>query len=500
MEHPWLPQKKEAVTVSDTTVPCRVQRINDICYNVTEPHKYAKQKLDLFVPLLQDDAEIGDEVIASLRSPKPVQPQVVPLTPLPCIIFIHGGGWKRFGRKTHANVGRAFAERGFVTAVISYRLSSVGIVDLVRLYTPFALIAGLATWGVIGTDSLLARGSVAAAFLVPIVAPLVWSTLWWVAAGCESVKHPDHVRDASLATAWVAAHASIVGGDPHRIYLVGHSAGGHIAALMALQPHRWLASALPDYPTRLRGVALLSGVYSARMLSQQDIVNTTVEDELASAFVRDVAGAQALLQQVAGGVEKLAGASSVHGSSRLIPVPEELHVAAIAAEKANADTASSPNSKWSRSWCGHVTHGVVALLLWPSSVFRKLYFLRAAFGNNASAWSAAFPCGADVRSGIAELRATPSLPPILLVNAQFDVGLGRHSDLLQAQLVAAGARYVERVTLRYANHFDYVVGMGRLRGSIALPLITNFFRQADALTQQVRDGDAGCPAAAAVAV
>lgn len=47
------------------------------------------------------------------------------------------------------------------------------------------------------------------------------------------VKFPQFLDDGALAVAWVQKHAQEFGGDPHRIVLMGHSAGGHEAAFLA---------------------------------------------------------------------------------------------------------------------------------------------------------------------------------------------------------------------------------------------------------------------------
>jgi acetyl esterase/lipase len=46
--------------------------------------------------------------------------------------------------------------------------------------------------------------------------------------------HPAQVEDVAAAFAWVVRNISQYGGDPSRIYLSGHSAGAHLAALLAL--------------------------------------------------------------------------------------------------------------------------------------------------------------------------------------------------------------------------------------------------------------------------
>jgi acetyl esterase/lipase len=45
---------------------------------------------------------------------------------------------------------------------------------------------------------------------------------------------PDHLVDAKLALAWVRAHIAEYGGDPARVVVTGGSAGGHLAAMVAL--------------------------------------------------------------------------------------------------------------------------------------------------------------------------------------------------------------------------------------------------------------------------
>ncbi len=47
-------------------------------------------------------------------------------------------------------------------------------------------------------------------------------------------KWPRHVLDCKLALAWVKRHIAEYGGDPSLVFLSGGSAGGHLAALVAL--------------------------------------------------------------------------------------------------------------------------------------------------------------------------------------------------------------------------------------------------------------------------
>ncbi len=48
------------------------------------------------------------------------------------------------------------------------------------------------------------------------------------------VKSPAFVRDGARAVVWVHRHIAAYGGDPDRIFLMGHSAGAQIATMLAL--------------------------------------------------------------------------------------------------------------------------------------------------------------------------------------------------------------------------------------------------------------------------
>jgi acetyl esterase/lipase len=116
----------------------------------------------------------------------------------PVIVFFYGGGWSAGEKSEYAFAGYALAAQGFVTIVPDYRVY-------------------------------------------------------------PEVRFPEFVDDAALALRWAQDNAARYGGDPHRIVLVGHSAGAHIAMLAALDPH-YGAKAGFD-PRAVRGVAGLAGPY-----------------------------------------------------------------------------------------------------------------------------------------------------------------------------------------------------------------------------------------------
>ena len=73
------------------------------------------------------------------------------------------------------------------------------------------------------------------------------------------VKHPEHVKDVARAFAWTREHLARLGGKVDRLYLVGHSAGGHLVSLLTADPSYLAAHGLTD--AAIKGVVSVSGVY-----------------------------------------------------------------------------------------------------------------------------------------------------------------------------------------------------------------------------------------------
>ena len=51
------------------------------------------------------------------------------------------------------------------------------------------------------------------------------------------VKFPAYVEDSAAAVRWAADHAASLGADPKKLYVGGYSAGGYLAAMLALDTH-----------------------------------------------------------------------------------------------------------------------------------------------------------------------------------------------------------------------------------------------------------------------
>ena len=61
-----------------------------------------------------------------------------------------------------------------------------------------------------------------------------------------TVRFPAPLDDCCDALAWVWKNVSAYGGDPNRIYVGGHSSGGHLVALLTLRPDLLTARGLPN--------------------------------------------------------------------------------------------------------------------------------------------------------------------------------------------------------------------------------------------------------------
>jgi acetyl esterase/lipase len=117
----------------------------------------------------------------------------------PIVVFWYGGGWEHGKKSNYRFVGAALAKAGYVAVLPDYRLY-------------------------------------------------------------PEVRFPDFLDDGARALAWVVENAAQIGGDPRRIYVAGHSAGAHLAAILAYDPARLERAGLSR--DTIRGCIGLSGPYA----------------------------------------------------------------------------------------------------------------------------------------------------------------------------------------------------------------------------------------------
>jgi acetyl esterase/lipase len=135
-------------------------------------------------------------------------PDKVAGTPRALIVFWHGGRWSAGDKGNYRFVGATLAEAGYVVVIPNYR------------HYPQVKMAGF-------------------------------------------------MDDAARAAVWAVDHAGDYGADPKRLYLMGHSAGAHMAALLALDPRYFAAAGRPA--PLLAGVIGLSGPYDFLPLLETDV-------------------------------------------------------------------------------------------------------------------------------------------------------------------------------------------------------------------------------------
>jgi acetyl esterase/lipase len=76
------------------------------------------------------------------------------------------------------------------------------------------------------------------------------------------VSFPDHLIDCKLALRWIREHVAEYGGDPDFVVVTGGSAGGHLAALLALTPNNpEFQPGFEDVDTSVTACVPFYGVY-----------------------------------------------------------------------------------------------------------------------------------------------------------------------------------------------------------------------------------------------
>ena len=125
----------------------------------------------------------------------------------PVVVFFYGGAWVRGERADYRFVGEALAARGVLILVADYRLY-------------------------------------------------------------PEVRYPDFLGDCALALAYGLREAARLGGNPQRVFVMGHSAGAYNAAMLALDAKR--LAALGHSPRELAGFIGLAGPYDFLPMKNPD--------------------------------------------------------------------------------------------------------------------------------------------------------------------------------------------------------------------------------------
>lgn len=127
----------------------------------------------------------------------------------PVVVFFFGGSWQGGDKETYLFLAAALAQRGYVTVVADYRVY-------------------------------------------------------------PEVRYPKFIEDGALAVRWTKSNAVRFGGDPNRLFVMGHSAGGYIAAMLAING-RYLNAVGLDPHRDLAGLIGVSGPYDFLPLKDETL-------------------------------------------------------------------------------------------------------------------------------------------------------------------------------------------------------------------------------------
>lgn len=199
-------------------------------------------------------------------------------TKAPLVVFFYGGGWNRGSKDSYRFVAASLTRAGYVTVIPDYRLY-------------------------------------------------------------PKVAFPLFVEDAAAATAWAVQHAAEYGADADRIYLMGHSAGAQIAALLSLDQRYLEARGVAS--DAVAGFVGLSGPYDFLPLKKGYLNEVFPEESRAQSQAINFASASAPRSLLihgedddvveAGNSRRLADALDAAGVPVILKIYEDLGHASIAA-------------------------------------------------------------------------------------------------------------------------------------------------------------------------
>ncbi len=127
----------------------------------------------------------------------------------PVVVFFYGGAWRSGNKGMYRYVAKALARRGYVAVIPDYRIY-------------------------------------------------------------PEARYPEFLEDGARVVRWVKDNVSAFGGDPDKIFLKGHSAGAHIAAMLSIDA-RWLAKVGLAASRDIAGLIGISGPYDYMPLRDETL-------------------------------------------------------------------------------------------------------------------------------------------------------------------------------------------------------------------------------------
>jgi pimeloyl-ACP methyl ester carboxylesterase len=346
-------------------------------------------------------------------------------------VFVHGGGWKRFSKDYHANVGRAFARKGLTTAVLSYRTSMIEWSTLLTLDLFWSLV--LCWFGLLAPSPSpdLPPGAIVAILGCSIFVFLVLVQVYLRSRQDAIARWPDHRDDVADAIQFLVKGSASEHINPHNVFVVGHSAGGHIT----------LMTTLSSDVLRSRHILVqdASSEASLKLVAEAD-------RELRSHFPSDA-------------MEPL----SLRGDKTV----------------ADAEDVDARVHDWMATVRGVVAISPPCAASDMSHLVGRRLYLRPAFGPDPDKWEESFPTAVVRREHAA---GTLPRPPLMLATADpgYDLGLDVQVDNFQRVLAACGYGW-RRLRVVGSNHFSEIMALDSVSSSpaetILMPAIVEFVKE-----------------------
>jgi arylformamidase len=110
----------------------------------------------------------------------------------------------------------------------------------------------------------------------------------YLAAGFDNITQarlPDMIEQCRSAVEWAVRNAASFGGDPDRVYIGGHSSGGHLASCVLITD--WARRGLPA--DAIKGAFLMSGMYDlypVTLSSRGKYMQLTSQEQAAASAMR----------------------------------------------------------------------------------------------------------------------------------------------------------------------------------------------------------------------
>ncbi len=155
---------------------------------------------------------------------------------------------------------------------------------------------------------------------------------------------PEHLIDCKRALRWIREHVADYGGDPDFVVVTGGSAGGHLAALLALSPNdREYQPGFEEVDTRVRACVPFYGVYDFANRNRSyphDGLVEVLEQRIMKGSLEEIPEAWDRASPITRVSEDAPPLFAIHGDSdTLVPVLEARNFVSALSEKTRAPLA-----------------------------------------------------------------------------------------------------------------------------------------------------------------